>query len=168
MKYRLSTVMMNPALSTALPATSVMSCSLMPRPAPPLRCERLQWRRRSVTVVEALFICYAYCTISYLLVTSGWIIYIPYIYKTAQPINFLIPPFAYLYVRSVLNNEKTFRKIDLIHFLPFVLILINYLPFYLMNYAEKSKLVNLVINNVELNLIQQDGILSEKIQFSRN
>ena len=118
-------------------------------------------------LLAALFICYAYCTISYLLVTSGWIIYIPYIYKTAQPINFLIPPLAYLYVRSVLNNEKTFRKIDLIHFLPFVLILINYLPFYLMNYAEKSKLVNLIINNVELNLIQQDGILSEKIQFLR-
>ena len=118
-------------------------------------------------LLAILFIFYAYCTISYLLVSSGWIIYIPYIYKTAQPINFLIPPFAYLYVRSILNNEKTFRKLDLLHFVPFVLILINYLPFYLMNYADKSKLVNLVINNVELNLIQQDGIVSEKIQFSR-
>ena len=132
-----------------------------------LLIKRREFISFSDKLLAALFICYAYCTISYLLVTSGWIIYIPYIYKTAQPINFLIPPLAYLYVRSVLNNEKTFRKIDLIHFLPFVLILINYLPFYLMNYAEKSKLVNLIINSVELNLIQQDGILSEKIQFLR-
>ena len=57
-------------------------------------------------LLAALFIFYAYCTISYLLVTSGWLIYIPFIYKTAQPINFLIPPFAYLYVRSILKNEK--------------------------------------------------------------
>ena len=118
-------------------------------------------------LLAALFIFYAYCTISYLLVTSGWLIYIPFIYKTAQPINFLIPPFAYLYVRSILKNEKKFTKLDIVHFLPFVFILLNYLPFYLMNFTDKSRIVYLVISNIELNLIQQDGILSEKIQFLR-
>ena len=36
-----------------------------------------------------------------------------------------------------------------------------------MNFTDKSRIVYLVISNIELNLIQQDGILSEKIQFLR-
>jgi hypothetical protein len=31
----------------------------------------------------------------YLLIYTGWIIKVPYLFKSAAPVNFLIPPFAY-------------------------------------------------------------------------
>ena len=132
-----------------------------------LLIKRKKYNSFSDKLLAFLFICYAYCTISYLLVTTGWLTYLPLLYKTAQPVNFLIPPIAYLYVRSILKNEETFSKLDLLHFSPFIFILLNYMPFYFVNIQDKIKLVDHVINNVELNLIQQDGIVSEKIQFLR-
>ena len=132
-----------------------------------LLIKRKEYNSFSDKLLAFLFICYAYCTISYLLVNSGWLIYVPFLYKTAQPVNFLIPPLAYLYVRSILKNEKIFLKYDFFHFLPFFIIIINYIPFYFVNIEDKLKLVHLVINKVELNLIQQDGIMTEKIQFLR-
>ena len=132
-----------------------------------LLIKRKRYNSFSDKLLAFLFICYAYCTISYLLVTTGWLTYVPLLYKTAQPVNFLIPPLAYLYVRSILKNEASFSKFDLLHFFPFTFILLNYMPFYFVNIQDKIKLVDHVINSVELNLIQQDGIVSEKIQFLR-
>lgn len=129
--------------------------------------KRKDYNSFSDKLLASLFISYAYATLSYLLVTSGWFIYIPYFYKTGQPISYLIPPLAYLYVRSVLNNESTFKKIDLIHLIPFVFIIINYLPFYLLNESEKLKILKLVINEFHYNYTNQDGIISEKSQILR-
>lgn len=129
--------------------------------------KRKDYNSFSDKLLASLFISYAYATVSYLLVTSGWFIYIPYLYKTGQPISYLIPPLAYLYVRSVINNESTFKKIDLIHLVPFIFITINYLPFYLLNESEKLKIVKLVINEFQYNYTHQDGFFSEKSQILR-
>lgn len=129
--------------------------------------KRKDYNSFSDKLLASLFISYAYATVSYLLVTSGWFIYIPNLYKTGQPISYLIPPLAYLYVRSLLNNESTFKKIDLIHLIPFIFITINYLPFYFLNGNEKLKIVKLVINEFHYNYTSQDGIISEKSQILR-
>lgn len=118
-------------------------------------------------ILAVLFLCYSYCVIGYLLITSGWLIYMPFIYKTAAPINYLIPPIAYLYVRSVLKNESKFQKKDILHFLPFAFILINYIPLYSMGYNEKLNIVQLVVKNYDQNVLSQDGFFTEKIQILR-
>lgn len=118
-------------------------------------------------ILAGLFICYAYCTAAYLLVNSGWLVYLPFTYKTAQPINYLIPPLAFLYVRSVLNNEKYFRKIDILHFIPFAVITFNYLPFYFLNYFDKVEIVKKVVTDSTYTFTRQDGILPESIQLLR-
>lgn len=118
-------------------------------------------------ILAGLFICYAYCTAAYLLVNSGWLIYLPLTYKTAQPINYLIPPMAFLYVRSILNNEKTFQKKDILHFIPFVVVTLNYVPFYFLNYIDKIAIVRNVVNDSTYTFSRQDGILPESIQLLR-
>lgn len=118
-------------------------------------------------ILAFLFICYAYCTAAYLLINSGWLIYLPFTYKTAQPINYLIPPLAFLYVRSVLNNEKEFRKLDIIHFIPFILITFNYVPFYFLNYTDKIAIVRKVVNDSTYTFTSQDGFFPEIIQLLR-
>jgi hypothetical protein len=65
------------------------------------------------------FIFIIWTAVLYLLLYEGQIINYPYLYKTAAPINFIIMPIGYLYVRSILYNEKRFTINDIWHFIPF-------------------------------------------------
>jgi hypothetical protein len=81
-------------------------------------------------LLSLVYLLIIWTSIIYLSIYHGWIIHVPHIYKTAAPINFIVPPFTFLYVRAVLYNEQKFSKKDLWHFIPFGLIVINYFPFY--------------------------------------
>ena len=118
-------------------------------------------------ILAALFLSYSVCVIAYLLISSGWIIHVPLLYKAAAPINYLIPPLAYIYVRSVLHNESSFTKFDLFHLIPFVLITCNYLPLYTLGYSERLEIVKNVLQSYDKNYLNQDGFFSENIQFLR-
>jgi AraC-like DNA-binding protein len=106
----------------------------------------------------------SYCIIGYLLIDSGWILEVPYLYKTSAPINFLLPPLAYFYVKSVLYNRNSFKKRDFLHLLPFIIFLISYLPFYFKSINDKEAIVKKLFN---LGLLGQnnDGLIPEYIQF---
>lgn len=129
--------------------------------------KRRSYDSYSDKLLGVLFISYAFCTIGYLLIKSEWIVFIPHFYKTAQPVNFLIPPLAFLYVRSIINNEKKFKWKDSLHFIPFLLILINYIPLYFSNIEHKQILVQSVVNHFEESIKRQDGFLPESIQILR-
>lgn len=108
----------------------------------------------------------AICTSFYLLIVYGIINYFPYLYKMPAPINFLIPPISYMYVRAVLYNQHYFKMQDVIHLVPFVFFTINYLPFYLMPLAQKSQLVLAVTQDFERTYIIQDGLLPEWVNIA--
>ena len=118
-------------------------------------------------ILAFLFLCYSYCTIGYLLISSGWLIHFPFLYRTSAPVNYLIPPLAYLYVKSVLNNKNKWRWVDALHLIPFVLISINYIPLFTMSIENKNAIVKMVVDNYTNNYNIQDGYLSENIQFLR-
>lgn len=118
-------------------------------------------------ILVFLFACYIYCSIGYLLISSGWIIYLPYLYRTSAPVNYLVPPLAFLYVRAVLLNQKFFNKHDWIHTLPFLFILINYIPFYLLSHDLKLIVVQSVVADNIKNYTHQDGFFNENIQLLR-
>ena len=56
-----------------------------------------------------------YWALLYLLITSKTILSVPHLFKTAAPVNFLLPPLAFIYARSVLRNETRFYKKDIFH-----------------------------------------------------
>ena len=118
-------------------------------------------------ILATLFLSYSYCVIVFLLISSGWIVHAPFLYKTSAPINYIVPPLAYLYVRSVLYNESRFEKKDFLHLVPFLIITFNYLPIYFSSYNERLEVVKLVINNYDNNYLIQDGFFSENIQILR-
>ena len=65
--------------------------------------------RSYADILLALFFLFeVWCVIIYLAIYYGWIVNAPHIYKTAAPINYLLPPLTYLYVRAVLFNEKKY------------------------------------------------------------
>lgn len=51
--------------------------------------------------------------------------------KIHQPISFLAAPLLYLYVKSLWSDKPSFRKTELLHFVPAVICAAYLLPFYL-------------------------------------
>ena len=106
---------------------------------------------------------FAWNVILYLLLHYKLMIEVPYFFKTAAPFAFAIPALSYLYTRAVLFNEKSFQFKDLIHYVPFILVFVNYLPFYLLPMNEKMEVVNQILKNMDLSYTYQAGIIPEKI-----
>lgn len=103
--------------------------------------------------------------LGYLLLSTKEILYVPFLYKTFVPINFLIPPLLYLYTKAVLKNEKSFNIKNWAHFLLFIFVFISYVPFYIIPLHEKKRIVESVVNNLSLNYINKDNIFPEWIFY---
>ncbi len=101
------------------------------------------------------------CLLVYILVIYGWIIDVPYLYKTTAPINFLLPPIVYLYVRAILFNKEKLNTLDFLHAIPFILVVINYLPFYLLPISHKKEIVLGLVKDLNTSDKIQVGYLSE-------
>jgi AraC-like DNA-binding protein len=105
---------------------------------------------------------------AYVLIITGAILEVPFFYKTAAPINFLIPPLGYLYVRSVLFNERKWTSLDLLHLLPFALFLVSYLPFFLSTSPFKLEVVTEILQDQNSAVTRSLGLIPEPIfHFSR-
>jgi hypothetical protein len=104
-------------------------------------------------------------TVAYVLILTGLMNELPWFYKTAAPINLVIPPLGFLYVKYVLLGEKKLQKTDCLHFLPALLMFFNYLPFYLMPISEKIEIVRNVTSNLKFQYSSQDGIIPEPLYY---
>lgn len=80
-------------------------------------------------------------------------------YRTASPFQYIIAPSLYFYVKFTLYPHLKFRKIDWIHFLPALLNLIEFLPFYFLNTANKTALVEYLYQNPIKLIEQKEGWL---------
>jgi AraC-like DNA-binding protein len=117
-------------------------------------------------ILLALFLLFTvWCVIIYLAIYYGWIVNAPHLYKTAAPINYLLPPLTYLYVRAILFNEKKISNKDIWHFIPFILFFLNYIPFFILPIIEKSMIVQLAIKNCSTSYQYQAGIVPESVSF---
>jgi AraC-like DNA-binding protein len=63
----------------------------------------------------------------------------------------------------MLYNERRFQYKDAFHLIPFLIVLINYLPFYLMPIVEKRKIVQLILENLDYSFTYQAGVIPENI-----
>ena len=101
----------------------------------------------------------------YLLIHSGWILQVPFMFKTAAPVNFLIPPFAYIYIRSVLKDEQKFTAKDYLHFIPAFFVFVNYIPVYFMPALQKQELLQNIMKDFSLSYLTGHGYIDEKYLF---
>ena len=116
-------------------------------------------------LLSTFFIFEAWAVIMYLLIYSGWITNVPHFYKTAAPINFLFPVLTYLYVRAVLYNEKGFSRKDIWHLIPFVVFIINYLPFFILPTQVKLEIVNATTRDLNQTYKYQAGYIPEHLAY---
>lgn len=116
-------------------------------------------------VLSFLLLLHCWSVILFLILYSEYILLLPHVFKTGLPLNFLIAPCSYLYVRAVLLNEKKFQKRDLIHLIPFVIVLINYTPFYLLPVNEKLTIIQDSLNYWPTTFKYQAGFLPENFSI---
>jgi AraC-like DNA-binding protein len=101
----------------------------------------------------------------YLVTSSNLLVYIPYVYRIGSPLYYLIPPCCYLYVRSLVNGETSFRKNDWPHFILPVLNLIDLLPYYFSSAEHKRQIVDIVAQNIRMNAVVSTGLLPDITHF---
>lgn len=77
----------------------------------------------------------------YLLIKTGAISQVPGLFKIGSPLYYLIGPCSYLYVRSIIMDERRFRKWDWLHFLPAILHFIDLIPFYFADAETKRQVI---------------------------
>jgi AraC-like DNA-binding protein len=114
-------------------------------------------------LLASYFIFQICCLSVYVLILYGWIIDVPYLYKISAPINFLLPPIVYLYVRAILFNKEKLNTLDYLHTIPFILVIVNYLPFYLLPISDKKETVQELLFDINTSYKNQVGYLSEYI-----
>lgn len=69
-----------------------------------------------------------------------------HLFRTVSPLFYLIAPITYLFQTLLLNPERKLTKIDILHFVPFLLHFLEYVPFYLSSYDQKMAEINYVFS----------------------
>lgn len=93
------------------------------------------------------------------LISSGFIIKFPHFFRTASPVIYLIAPTAFLYVRSVLKEERQFKLLDLLHFLPAFLHFLELMPLYMEGAEAKRRILETILINPDYSLALHEGVL---------
>jgi AraC-like DNA-binding protein len=101
-----------------------------------------QERKHSNRLLAFILIFFAIQNLIFILLFTRLILELPWLIRLAAPTTFLLAPAAYLYTRSVLNDELTFRKKDWLFLIPAVLTLVNFIPYYLLPAQEKINYLN--------------------------
>ncbi len=82
------------------------------------------------------------------LVESGMITNVPHLLGISYPINFIKPPILFFMALAIVNKKFRLRRIHGFHFIPFGLILLMNIPFYLEPGANKIEIVNTFVNYI--------------------
>ncbi len=62
------------------------------------------------------------------------------------PLSFLLGPFLFYYVKTMVTNNHKLEKVDYLHLIPAAFIFINCLPFTTLPFEEKSAIAHEIVN----------------------
>lgn len=80
--------------------------------------------------LAAFLIVWSIVVLSGTLIYSGKVIYAIHLFRLDSPIHYLMGPTVYFFTLSTLKAEFRFKRIHLLHLLPFLMNFIEFLPYY--------------------------------------
>lgn len=110
-------------------------------------------------LLAGFLVCISYLTINFGLMVTSFYIHFPHFWRAFGWSSFCYAPLAYIYVRSVLEQSYSFKRNDIIWFLPALLYTINLLPFYAWTTPEKIIFLKNQFANPELIFREPEGLL---------
>lgn len=96
-------------------------------------------------ILSVILFLTAWHILLFLLVLLNLISQFPYAFKVTGHFYFLVPPLSYIYIRSIIYEEKKFRKTDWLHFVLAGLIFFDYIPYLFASSTDAGKLANAVV-----------------------
>jgi len=117
-------------------------------------------------LLSAYFFCLGYGNLLAFLLYSGLLAYWPWfhLYRTGQAAALNFMPFSFFYFR-VLIKRTGIRAIDLFHFLPAVVFIIDYIPVYLMPAAEKLATATADVSTANRGQLFMNGLIRPHIDW---
>jgi len=82
-----------------------------------------------------------------------------YIYRFPSPLLYLLFPTSYLYIRSVIKDETSLKKTDILHFLMSILYFIEILPHYFTSYEYRLEIVRELVSHPRRLITLNEGFL---------
>ena len=115
----------------------------------------------SSRLLAAFLVTFSLLALNYSLMTTTFYLSYPHYWRVLGWASFSFAPFAYLYVRSVLQQSYQFRRYDFVLFIPAVLHALNLFPFYILPAAEKVDIIRNALNNKKLITLEPEGLWPE-------
>lgn len=100
-----------------------------------------------------------------LLIGTGAIQSVPYLYKLPMPLSFISTAASFFYARMALDERYKLKKTDALHLIPFVLVTLHYLPFYFSSLEHKQEVVDLIVENSQYVVSLDYGWLFSEAQI---
>lgn len=101
----------------------------------------------NIYLAALFFISGIYCLTVYSMSLGHSLLFTVLLYGNFSSIYFLIGPFVFFYLRSLKTGSTRLNPIDLLHFIPFALVFIDTIPYYLSDYSYKIQVVQQVFSN---------------------
>ena len=95
------------------------------------------------------FLFLTYSTFIIWLITTGYFVKFPYLYRTGNLTGLLFIPLMYLYIRREIG-KKAFSPLDILHFLPALIFIVDFWPIYNLPVDQKLSLIKSEISNPAL------------------
>ncbi|MFY7826528.1 MAG: helix-turn-helix domain-containing protein [Flectobacillus sp.] len=86
------------------------------------------------------------------------------IFRLAMPIYFILPALTYLYVKQLNDPSLRLNKRDLIHGIPVVLIFCDLIPYYILPFIEKVKVLELIKENPANLFAGNEGFMNNSLR----
>jgi hypothetical protein len=93
------------------------------------------------------FISGTYCLTVYSMSLGHSLLFTVLLYGNFSSIYFLIGPLLYFYLRSLREGSTQLRRRDYWHFIPFLFVFVDTIPYYLSTHAYKVEVVRQVFSN---------------------
>jgi len=122
-------------------------------------------RKHSNRLLAFILIILAMQNLVLILLFSRLMLQVPWLMRIFGPTTFLVGPLAFVYIRSVLNDELRFRKYDWLMLIPAILALVNFIPYYLLPTAEKINYLNKNFYNTVQSPDSGRGILPSMVYY---
>lgn len=115
----------------------------------------------SPKILAAVIFSVAYVLLGFGLGISNEYINYPHLYRTPVFLSICVSPLAYIYVRSVLEQQFRFKKWDFLFFVPALLMTMQFLPFYILPAEEKLKIITTQLTDKSIIAREPEGLLPE-------
>jgi len=87
---------------------------------------------------------------TYLQTTGRFHVPLTLMFNHSLPLGLLQGPMLFFYVRNTLKDQNALKRHDLLHFIPFLLVTLDFLPYYLLPWEEKQRITASIAKDFRL------------------